>query len=99
MGAPITELKQQAKGVWDTVESGIEVVGERSRPLIRRHGMKASVLGVAAVAALGVVLLVVWGRRRPPLGVRRQKALPDSVSTRLERPLSTMRAAAGRLRH
>lgn len=83
--------------VRERVENGLDVIEEYGGPLLDRYGRTALVVGVAVVAAVGVALLVARRRRRKPLSARLQGVLPDSVSSRIERPLSSIRAAADRI--
>jgi len=83
--------------VQERVQGGIDVLEEYGGPLLDRYGRTALVIGVAVVAAVGVALIVARRRRRRPLTMRLHDALPDSVSSRIERPLSSIRAAADRI--
>jgi len=83
--------------VRERVQGGIDVLEEYGGPLLDRYGRTALVIGVAVVAAVGVALIVAQRRRRRPLTMRLHDALPDSVSSRIERPLSSIRAAADRI--
>jgi hypothetical protein len=76
---------------------GLDALEEYGGPLLDRYGRTALVVGVAVVAAVGVALLVARRRRGRPLTTRLHDALPDSVSSRIERPLSSIRAAADRI--
>lgn len=97
MSAPKVDLEGQAQMVRERVENGLDVIEEYGGPLLDRYGRTALVVGVAVVAAVGVALVVARRRRRKPLTARLQDALPDSVSSRIERPLSSIRAAADRI--
>jgi len=99
MSAPKVDLEGQAQMLREGVENGLDVLEEYGGPLLDRYGRAALVVGVAVVAAVGVALLVARRRRRKPLTARLHDALPDSVSSRIERPLSTIRAAADRISH
>jgi hypothetical protein len=97
MSAPKAGLEDQAQMVRERVENGLDVLEEYGGPLLDRYGRAALVVGVAVVAAVGVALVVTRRRRRKPLSARLHDALPDSVSSRIERPLSSIRAAADRI--
>jgi hypothetical protein len=99
MSAPKTDLEDQARMVREQVENGLDVLEEYGGPLLDRYGRAALVIGVAVVAAAGVALLVARRRRRKPLSARLHDALPGSVSSRIERPLSSIKAAAERISH
>jgi len=99
MSAPKVDLEGQAQMLREGVENGLDVLEEYGGPLLDRYGRAALVVGVAVVAAVGVALVVARRRRRKPLTARLHDALPDSVSSRIERPLSTIRAAADRISH
>jgi hypothetical protein len=99
MSAPKVDLEGQAQMLREGVENGLDVLEEYGGPLLDRYGRTALVVGVAVVAAVGVALVVARRRRRKPLTARLHDALPDSVSSRIERPLSTIRAAADRISH
>jgi Flp pilus assembly protein TadB len=83
--------------VRERVQGGLDALEEYGGPLLDRYGRTALVVGVAVVAAVGVALLVARRRRSRPLTMRLHDALPDSVSSRIERPLSSIRAAADRI--
>jgi len=91
------DLEGQAQMVREQVENGLDVLEEYGGPLLDRYGRTALVVGVAVVAAVGVALVVARRRRRRPLTSRLHDALPDSVSSRIERPLSSIKAAADRI--
>jgi hypothetical protein len=93
MSAPKLDLEERAKMVRDRVENGLDVLEEHGGPLMDRYGRTAIVFGVALVAAVGVALVVARRRRPKPLAGR----LHDSVSSRIERPLSSIRAVADRI--
>ena len=97
MSAPKVDLEEQAQMVRERVESGLDVLEEYGGPLLDRYGRTALVVGVAVVAAVGVALVVARRRRRKPLGTRLHDALPDSVASRLERPLSSIKSVADRI--
>jgi len=78
------------------VQSGLDVIEEYGGPLLDRYGRTALVVGVAAVAVVGVALIVARRRRRPTLARRFQDAIPE-VASRLEKPISTLRSAADRI--
>ena len=83
--------------VRERVESGLDVLEEYGGPLLDRYGRTALVVGVAVVATVGVALAVARRRRRKRLGTRLHDALPDSVASRLERPLSSIKSVADRI--
>jgi hypothetical protein len=93
------DLDVQAQMVRERVENGLDVLEEYGGPLLDRYGRTALVVGVAVVAAGGVALVVARRRRRKPLSARLHDVLPDSVSARIDRPLSSIRAAADRISH
>jgi hypothetical protein len=97
MSAPKAVLEDQAQMVRERVENGLDVLEEYGGPLLDRYGRTALVVGVAVVAAVGVALVVARRRRHRPLTARLHDALPDSVSSRIERPLSSIKAAADRI--
>jgi hypothetical protein len=96
MTVPTSRIDEQAKKVRESVENGLDVLEEYGGPLLDRYGRTALVVGVAVVAAVGVALIVARRRRRKPLVTRLHDALPDSVSSRIDRPLSSIRSAADR---
>ena len=83
--------------VRERVENGLDVLEEYGGPLLDRYGRAALVVGVAVVAAVGVALVVARRRRRKPLTARLHDALPASVSSRIEGPISSIKAAADRM--
>ena len=83
MGLTPEDLEPQAQMVMDRVQSGLDVIEEYAGPLLDRYGRTAIVVGVAAVAAIGVALIIAKRRRRPTLTRRLQDAVPDAVSSRL----------------
>jgi hypothetical protein len=92
------DLEQQLKVVRDSVESGLEQVDRYGRPFLERHGRKVLAITVISLIAVGAAVAVARRQaRHRPLTVRLQEALPDAVSSRLERPLSSIRSAAGRI--
>jgi hypothetical protein len=93
MSAPKLDLEEQAKMVRGRVENGLDVLEEYGGPLIDRYGRTALVIGVALGAAVGVALVVARRRRPKPLAGR----LHDSVSSRVQRPLSSIKAVADRI--
>jgi hypothetical protein len=96
MKTSTADVERRVRLVRDSVESGLDKVDEYGRPFVQRHGRKALAVGVVVLVAAAAVMVA--RRRRPrPLTARLQEALPDSVSDRLERPLSSIRAAASRL--
>src|ERR1700746_1233697 len=97
MSAPKVDLEGQAQMWREGVENGLDVLEEYGGPLLDRYGRPALVVGVAVVAAVGVALVVARRRRRRPPTARLHAGLPDSVSSRIERPLSSLRAAADRI--
>ena len=80
----------------DRMESGLDALEEYGRPLLDRYGRTVLVVGVTLVAIAGVALVVARSRRRRTLTERLTRALPE-VGARLERPISTLRAAADRI--
>lgn len=72
-------------------------MSEYGGPLLDRYGRTAVVVGVALVAVVGVALIVARRRRHKPLVTRLHDALPNSVSSRIDRPLSSIRSAADRI--
>jgi hypothetical protein len=98
MKASTADLEQQLKVVRENVESGLQQLDKYGRPLVERHGRKALAVGVLAIIVVGAAVVVARRQaRRRSLTVRLQEALPDSVSSRLEKPLSSIRSAAGRI--
>ncbi len=83
--------------VREKVESGLDVLEEYGGPLLDRYGRTALVVGVAVVAVVGVSLIVARRRRRKPFATRLHDALPDSVSSRIDRPLSSIKSVADRI--
>jgi len=83
--------------VRERVEGGLDVLEEYGGPLLDRYGRTALVAGVALVAVVGVALIVARRRRHKSLVTRLHDALPRSVSTRIDRPLSSVRSAADRI--
>jgi hypothetical protein len=96
MSATKAGIEDQVQIVRESVENGLDVLEEYGGPLLDRYGRAALVVGVAVVAAVGLGLVLARRRRSKPLTARLRDALPDSVSTRVERPLSSIKAAAGR---
>jgi hypothetical protein len=98
MKASTTDLEQRLKVVRDNVESGLQQVEKYGRPFLERHGRKVLAVGVLTLIAVGAAVAVSRRQaRRGSFTVRLHEALPDSVSSRLERPLSSIRSAAGRI--
>ena len=98
MKASTNELEQQLKVVRDNVESGLQQVQKYGQPFLERHGRKVLAAGVITIIAVGAAVAVARRQaRRRSLTVRLQDALPDAVSSRLERPLSSLRSVAGRI--
>ncbi len=83
--------------VREGLRNGLDVLEEYGGPLLDRYGRTALVVGVAMVAGVAVALIVARRRRRRPLTMRLHDAVPESVSSRLQRPLSSIRAAADRI--
>ncbi len=83
--------------VREGLRNGVDVLEEYGGPLLDRYGRTALVVGVAMVAGVAVALIVARRRRRRPLTMRLHDAVPESVSSRLQRPLSSIRAAADRI--
>ncbi len=101
MGISPSDFEPQAQELMDRVQSGVEsgldVLEEYGGPLLDRYGRTALVVGVAAVAAVGVALIIARRRRRPTLRQRLQDAMPEGVASRLEKPISGLRTAAERI--
>ena len=97
MSARTPDLEAGAEKVREGVENGLDLIEEYGGPFLDRYGRTAIVVGVAVVAAFGVAMMIARRRRRRPLISRMQDALPDSVSSRLERPLSSIKQAADRI--
>ena len=89
------DIENRVKVVRDSVESGIEKL-DQYRPVVARHRWTVLAVALGALVAIGAVVMITRRRRPRPLTVRLRQALPDSVSERLERPLSTVRARLGR---
>jgi hypothetical protein len=94
MSAPLAGIEDKAQMAREGFRNGLDVLEEYGGPLLDRYGRTALVVGVAVVAAVGVALMVARRRRRRPLTSRLRDALPESVSSRIARPLSSIRAAA-----
>jgi hypothetical protein len=97
MSVRTPDLDAQAEKVRQGMENGLDFIEEYGGPFLDRYGRTALVIGVAVVTAVGVAMIVARRRRRRPLISRMQDALPDSVSARLERPISSLRQAADRI--
>jgi hypothetical protein len=97
MSAPKAGLENEAQMMRERVENGLDVLEEYGGPLLDRYGRAALVVGVAVVAAVGVALVVARRRRSKPLTARLHDALPDSVTSRIDRPMSSIKAAAERI--
>lgn len=97
MSSRTPDFEEQASRVREGMENGLDLVEEFGGPLLDRYGRTMLIAGVAVVATVGVALLVARRRRRRPLVSRMQDRLPDSVSSRLERPLSSIKQAADRI--
>jgi len=80
----------------DIVESGMDLIDERARPFVERHGATIVAAGLAALVGIGAAVMIVRRRRRRTLVMRLQEAT-TSVGDRLERPLSTIKSAAERI--
>jgi len=89
------DIESRVKVVRDSVESGIEKL-DQYRPMVIRHRWTVLAVGLATLVTIGAAVMITRRRRRRPLTVRLKQALPDSVSERLERPLSNVRARLGR---
>jgi len=90
------EIERQAKVILESLESGVELIEERARPFIGRHRVTIVAVGLAALLGVGAALVLARRRRGRTLVMRLHDAT-TSVGDRLERPLSTMRSAAGRI--
>jgi hypothetical protein len=97
MSVPTSGFEEQAKMVRESVEGGLYVLEEYGGPVLDRYGRTAVVVGVALVAVVGVALIVARRRRHKPRVTRLLDALPSSVSSRIDRPLSSIRSAADRI--
>src|SRR3954469_23746390 len=96
MGMSPSDFEKPAGMVRDRMESGFDMIEEYGGPLLERYGRTALMVGVALVAVAGVALVVARRRRRRTLTERLTRALPD-MGSRLERPISTIKAAADRI--
>jgi hypothetical protein len=92
MGISPSDFEAQREMLGDRIGAGLDLLDEYGRPMIDRYGRTALVAGVVVVAMVGVALLVARSRRRRTLGDR-----IVSASSRLEGPISSIRAAAGRI--
>jgi MYXO-CTERM domain-containing protein len=97
MSVRTPDLEAQAEKLREGVENGLDLVEEYGGRFLDRYGRTTIVVGVAVVAAVGAALLVARRRRRRPLLTRMQDALPDQLSSRLERPISSIKQAADRI--
>ena len=97
MGVKPSDFEPQAEMVMNRVQTGLDAIEEYGGPLLDRYGRTAIVIGVAVVAAVGVSLLIARRRRRPTIGERIHGAMPDAVTSRLEKPISSLRSAADRI--
>lgn len=97
MTARTPDFEESADMLRKGVDSGLDLIEEYGGPFLDRYGRTVLVAGVAVVAAVGIALLVARRRRRKTLVARMQDALPNSVSARLERPLSSISKAAERI--
>jgi molybdopterin-guanine dinucleotide biosynthesis protein A len=75
----------------------MDVIEEYGGPMLDRYGRTALVVGVAVVATVGIALLVARRRRRQTFTEKIQRVIPDSVGSRLEGPMSSIRSAAERI--
>lgn len=96
MKGSTAEIERQAKAILDSVESGVDLIGERARPFVERHRVSIMAVGLGALAGIGAAVLIARRRRRKTLVMRLHDA-STSVGERLERPLSTIRSAADRI--
>jgi hypothetical protein len=85
---------ERLEAVRDRLETGLDRI-DHYRPVIVRYRWPILAAGAAVLLTVGVVM-VARRRRRRPLVVRLQDALPDSVSDRLEKPLSSLRTRLSR---
>lgn len=97
MSVRTPDFEESAEKLREGVDSGLDLIEEYAGPFLDRYGRTVIVAGVAVVAAVGIALLVARRRRQKTLVGRMQEALPDSVSSRLERPLSSISKAAQRI--
>lgn len=97
MTARTPDFEEAAGMLREGVDSGLDLIEEYGGPFLDRYGKTLIVTGVAVVAAVGIALLVARRRSRKTLVARMQDALPNSVSSRLERPLSSISKAAERI--
>lgn len=92
MKASPEEFEQQARIVRDGVQRRLEIVEDYGRPLVQKYGKSALAVGMTGLAVVGIGMMVARRRRRRSFRVRIQ----DSVSSRMERPISSVRSVAGR---
>src|SRR3954447_16927943 len=96
MGMAPGEFEPRAEMLRDRVQGGLDLLEEYGGPLLDRYGRTALVVGVAVVAVVGVSLIMARRRRPSYLAKRMLDAMPD-VASRLEKPISSVRSAAGRI--
>lgn len=65
---------------------------------VRRYWIQIVAAAAASVMALGAVFVIARRRRSRTLGARLNEA-KGSIGDRLERPISNIRSAAGRIAH
>ena len=87
-------MNRVVQRVGQQVEIGLEKMDEY-RPTFMRYRWPLLAAGAVLLVMVGTAM-VARSRRRRPLVVRIQDALPDSVSDRLEKPLSNLRTRLSR---
>jgi len=96
MKGSTAEIERQARAILDRVESGVDLIDDRARPFVERHGVTIVAAGLAALVGVGAAVMIIRRRRRKTLVMRLQDAT-TSVGDRLERPISTIKSAAERI--